>query len=241
MRRATLFLCLIGCMQAQEPQQPPQQQTVQQPAPVLKERPETPPNTIQVEAGTHVLLSMINSVSTKQSVAGDRIYLETAYPVWVNGKLAVPRGSWVTGTVTEVTRPKRGLKGNGEIAVRFDSLTLPNGVTRNFRSDLGALDAMNSGTLNREKGSVQAPGNGKQSAGTVLVTTAEGAAIGTAIGAAAGHIGTGGLIGVAGGAAGGLATVLASRRPDAILQRGTTVEMVLDRPLFFTFDELSGR
>jgi len=238
MRRAMLFLCLIGYTQAQEPQQ--QQQAVQQPAPALKERPETPPNTIQVEAGTHVLLSMINSVSTKQSVAGDRIYLETAYPIWVNGKLAVPRGSWVTGTVTEVTRPKRGLKGNGEIAVRFDSLTLPNGVTRNFRSDIGALDALNSGTLNREKGSVQAPGNGKQSAGTVLVATAEGAAIGTAIGAAAGHLGTGGLIGVAGGAAGGLATVLATRRPDAILQRGMTVEMVLDRPLFFSFDELGG-
>ncbi len=231
MRRATLFLCLAGCLQAQAPQQQPA-------APVLKERPETPPNSVQVEAGTHVLLSVINSVSTKQSVAGDRIYLETAYPVFVNGKIVVPRGSWVTGTVTEVTRPKRGLKGNGEIAVRFDSLTLPNGVTRSFRSDIGALDATNSGTLNREKGAVQGPGNGKQSAGTVLVTTAEGAAIGTAIGAAAGHIGMGGVIGVAGGAAGGLATVLATRRPDAILQRGMTVEMVLDRPLFFSFDEL---
>ncbi len=235
MRKSALFFCLLGFLQAAQQQQQPAP-----PAPALKERPEVPANSIQVEGGTHVLLSMINSVSTKQSVVGDRIYLETAFPVLVNGKMIIPRGSWVTGTVTAITPPKRGLKGNAEIAVRFDSLTLPNGVTRSFRGDLGALDATNSGTLNRETGAVKAPGDAKEKAGTVLITTAEGAAIGTAIGAAAGHIGAGGLIGVAGGAAGGLVTVLATRRPDAMLQRGMTVEMVLDRPLFFNPDELAG-
>jgi hypothetical protein len=231
MGKSVLFFCLLGCLHAQQ----------QQPAPVLKERPETPPNSIQVDAGTHVLLSMINSVSTKQSVVGDRIYLETAFPILANGKMIVPRGSWVTGTVTEVTRPKRGLKGNGEIAVRFDSLTLPNGVTRSFRSNLGALDATDAGSLNRETGAVTGPGRDKKEAArTVLITTAAGASVGTAVGAAAGHIGGGGLIGVAGGAAGGLIGVLATRRPDAMLQRGTTVEMVLDRPLFFQPDELVG-
>jgi type IV secretion system protein VirB10 len=231
MRKSALFFCFLGCLQAQQ-QQPP--------APVLKERPEVPANSVQVDTGTHILLSMINSVSTKQSVVGDRIYLETAFPVLVNGKMVVPRGSWVIGTVTEITRPKRGLKGTADIAVRFDSLTLPNGVSRSFRSSIGALDATNDGTLNRETGAVNAPGNAKENARTVLITTASGAAIGTAVGAASGHIGGGGLIGVAGGAAGGLVTVLASRRPDAMLQRGMTVEMVLDRPIFFSLDELAG-
>ena len=237
MRKTALFFCLLGSICLARQQQPP----AATPTPALKERPEAPANSVQVDAGTHILLSMINSVSTKQSVVGDRIYLETAFPIFANGKMVVPRGSWVIGTVTEVTRPKRGLKGNGELAIRFDSLTLPNGVTRNFRSNLGALDATNSGTLDRETGKVTGPGRDtKDATRNVALTTAGGAGVGTAIGAASGHIGAGGLIGAAGGAAGGLATILASRRPDAMLERGMTVEMVLDRPLFFDLEELTG-
>lgn len=207
----------------------------------LKDRPAPAPGSYQVEPGTRILLSMINSVSTKQSVVGDRIYLETAFPILINGKMVVPRGSWVTGTVTEVTRPKRGIKGNGEIAVRFDSLTLPNGVSRSFRGDLGALDASNEGKLDHETGKVSGPNMDKKEAvRTVAITTAAGAGVGTAVGAAAGHIRSGSVIGVAGGAAAGLVSVLASRRPDAVLQRGMTVEMVLDRPLYFNPDELAG-
>jgi hypothetical protein len=223
MLKGLLALCLVGYLQAQQP--------------ALKERPAAPPDAVQVDSGTHILLSMINSVSTKQAVVGDRIYLETAFPVITNGKIAVPQGSWVTGTVTEVRRPGR-VKGKGELEVRFDSLTLPNGVTRSFRSDLGALDATNSGTLDRESGKVKGPGDKAGDAGTVVRTTADGAAIGTAVGAAAGHIGTGSIIGLAGGATGGLIGVLASRGPDAVLPRGSSVEMVLDRPLIYTPAEL---
>ena len=60
-----------------------------------------------VDQGTHILLSMINSVSTKQAVPGDRIYLETAFPVLSSGRIVIPQGSWVTGTITEVKRPGR--------------------------------------------------------------------------------------------------------------------------------------
>jgi type IV secretion system protein VirB10 len=130
------------------------------------------------------------------------------------------------------------VKGKGEISVRFDSLTLPNGVTRNFRSDLGALDATNGGTLDRENSKIKGPGDKSGDTATVVRTTAEGAAIGTAVGAAAGHIGTGGLIGLAGGATGGLIGVLASRGPEAVLPRGSSVEMVLDRPLIYRPAEL---
>ncbi len=49
---------------------------------------------LRVESGTHVLLNMINSVSTKQAAIGDRIYLETAFPVVVGGHVVVPQGSW---------------------------------------------------------------------------------------------------------------------------------------------------
>jgi type IV secretion system protein VirB10 len=45
-------------------------------------------------------------------------------------------------------------------------------------------------------------------------------------------------IGAAAGAAAGLASVFGSRGPDAVLRRGTTVEMMLDRDLSFRLGEL---
>jgi type IV secretion system protein VirB10 len=98
------------------------------------------PGAYQVDPGTRILLNMINSVSTKQAQVGDRLYLETAFPIVSGGHIVIPQGSWVTGTITEVKRPGR-VKGRGELQVRFDSLTLANGVTKTFNSDLGSLEA----------------------------------------------------------------------------------------------------
>src|ERR1700722_11619834 len=75
-----------------------------------------------VDTGTHIALGLINSVSTKHSAAGDRIYLETVYPIVIRNHIVIPPGSYVAGTVTEVKRPGR-VKGRGELYVRFDTLT----------------------------------------------------------------------------------------------------------------------
>jgi hypothetical protein len=195
---------------------------------------------LQVNAGTHILLSMINSVSTKQTVVGDRIYLETAFPVLVDNRIVIPQGSWVTGTVTEVKRPGR-VKGRGYLQVRFDSLTLPNGVSKSFRSDLGALDARSNETLQREGSKVQSPGDKKGDAGTIVGASTAGTIIGSGVGAAASHAGMGAGIGAGAGAAAGLIGVLASRGPDAVLTKGSTVEMVLDRSLTFQPSDLDFR
>src|SRR5215469_8427045 len=87
------------------------------------------PAQFTIETGTKMPLALINSISTKHSAEGDRVYLETVFPVLVNGRIVVPVGSYVAGTVTQVKKPGR-VKGRGELYVRFDSLTLPNGVTR---------------------------------------------------------------------------------------------------------------
>src|SRR5579864_3796796 len=111
-----------------------------------------------VPAGTKVPLSMINSVSTKTAGEGDRIYLETVFPILANGRIVIPPGSYVAGTVTEVKRPGR-VKGHGELYVRFDSLTLPNGVTRDFRARVGSLDGRASETLDKNEGKIKGEGN----------------------------------------------------------------------------------
>lgn len=191
----------------------------------------------QVDAGTHVLLSMINSVSTKQAQVGDRIYLQTAFPVVVNGKIVIPQGSWVNGTVTSVQRPGH-MKQKGELQVRFDSLTLANGTTRDFHSDLGAVDSDSGEKLDREHSGVVAPSDRGKRAGTVATTAGTGAAVGAGVGAI-GHSAVGGaLIGGAAGTAAGLIGTMLAGRPDAVLPKGTTVEMVLDRAITFSSEEV---
>lgn len=191
-----------------------------------------------VASGTTVPLSLINTVSTKHSAVGDRVYLETAFPVVVNGKIVIPVGSYVAGTVSEIKKPGR-VKGRGELFVRFDSLTLPNGVTRDFRGRVNGADGHSNREMEKTEGKVISDGDKLGDVRTVAETTSAGASIGSIAGAATGHVGMGLGVGAAAGAAAGLIGVLATRGPDAILQRGSTVDMVLDRPLTFTETDLN--
>ena len=43
-----------------------------------------------VPPGTKVPLSMINSISTKTASEGERIYLETVFPILSNGRVVIP-------------------------------------------------------------------------------------------------------------------------------------------------------
>jgi len=190
-----------------------------------------------VEAGTRVPLSMINSVSTKSATEGDRVYLKTVFPILANGRIVIPPGSYVAGTVTEVKRPGR-IKGRGELYVRFDSLTLPNGVTRDFRARIGALDGRAGEELDKAEGKLKGQGNKGGDARTIGEAAAQGAQVGAIAGAIGGRPGTGIGAGAASGAAAGLIGVLLSRGPDAMLAKGTTVDMVLDRSLQFEESEL---
>ena len=191
-----------------------------------------------VEPGTKVPLALINSVSTKHSVEGDRVYLETVFPILVNGRIVVPVGSWVTGTVTQVKKPGR-VKGRGELYVRFDSLTLPNGVTRDFHGRIGSMDGNARNEVDRSEGKVRSEGNKAGDARTIGEAAAAGTSVGVIAGGAAGHYGMGAGIGAAAGAAAGMAGVLLSRGPDAVLAKGQTLEMVLDRPISFDESDLN--
>lgn len=191
-----------------------------------------------VAPGTHIALGMINSVSTKHSSPGDRIYLETVFPIVIDNHIVIPPGSYVTGTVTDVRRPGR-VRGRGELYVRFDTITLPNGVTRDFRSRLGGIDARGDEHLDKREGTIVSDSNKGGDARTIAEAGASGASIGAIAGAAAGHAGMGAGIGGAAGAAAGIAGVLLTRGPEAVLAKGSTVEMVLDRALTFDAAELN--
>jgi len=232
MPRPWVMIVFAGALAAQ----------TQQPAESAKSEPakaDTPkPLTFTVETGTRIPLNLLNSISTKHSEPGDTVYLQTAFPVLVNGRIVIPIGSYVTGTVTEIKRPARS-KGHAELYVRFDTLTLPNGVTRKFNARLGGVDGNVDVTVDRAEGKVTADSNKGGEARTVGETAGVGAGIGSIAGAASGHAITGMGIGAGAGAAAGLIAIMASKGPDAVLAKGTTVEMVLDRPISFSELELN--
>jgi len=247
-RRAAGFACVTACailsVNAQETvsrkpkteaQRAEEKREAEQQAEAAK--PPKPVGPFTVEPGTHVPLALINSVSTKHATEGDRVYLETVFPVLVNGRIVIPPGSYVAGTITQVKRPGK-VKGRGEFYLRFDTLTLPNGVTRDFRARVSSLDGRASEELDRTEGKIRSEGNKTGDAKTVGETAAAGASVGAIAGSAAGGVGMGAGIGAAAGAAAGLIGVLMTRGPDAILSKGTTIEMVLDRPVLFEDSDL---
>lgn len=189
---------------------------------------------VTVPAGTRIALALRNEVDTKHSKEGDRIYLETIYPVATGGRIVIPAGSFVNGTVT-ISKPAGKAKGKGELYIRFDSLTLPNGATRDFHSHLGSAEGK---TVDREEGKVSGERDTGHDVGRVATTTGMGASIGGLAGAASGHAIQGVGVGAAIGAAAGLASILLKGGPEATLRRGTTLEMILDRDISFTGAEL---
>ena len=197
---------------------PPSDRPADLPQPALAKRaePAAPPE-ITVPAGTRVLLALVNEVSTKHAKEGDRVYLRTDAPVAAGGRVVIPRWSDVAGTITR-TKAAGHVSGKGELYIRFDSLILPNGVSRDFHA-----------RPTGDEGRVE--GNGKAADGRTVM---EGAGLGATVGAI-----TRGLPGAAvGGAAGALAGVLLSRNQDVVLPPGTHLEMILDRDLVFRPDEL---
>lgn len=213
-------------------------------SPILERNPPVPPTGSQapteyvVESGTKILLRLTNSVNTRYTAPGDRIYLETVIPFFVDGHLVIPRGSIVIGTVTDSQKAGR-VKGKSSLSLRFESLTFPNGVTRDFRALPSQVDGH--GNLDRSEGTIHGDGNKGGDARTVGETAGAGAGIGGIAGAAAGHVGAGLGIGAAAGAAAGLAGVLGSRGPEVVLRPGTTMELVLDRDLRYTREEIHRR
>ncbi len=184
-----------------------------------------PGATVEVPSGTSLPLVLHNGISTHSAKVGDPVYFETLFPIMINGRVAIPAGSYVSGEVTESKRPGR-VKGRGELMIKLNTLILTNG----YMVSLNAVPR-SAGTGGREtvdnEGKVIGDSDKAGDVGTVAKTTAAGAGIGGL--ATQGAKGVG--IGAGVGAAAGLMAVLLTRGPDAELPRGTTVDVTLNRPI----------
>jgi hypothetical protein len=180
---------------------------------------------VTVPAGTEVPLLLKSAVDTKNTRVGDGIYCQTAFPVVVDNVVVIPAGSYVKGEVVRSQRAGR-IKGRAEILFRFNTIIFPNGYTVDMPGTIHHDSGSPNSTVD-EEGVIKADSQKGKDAKTV----GEGAGIG----AAGGGIITGsrgGALGGAGiGALAGLATVLMTRGQDVRIEPGTSLKMLLQRPL----------
>ena len=210
---------------AQEPSAAPQTAS----APPLPSAPAAS-SQIAVPAGTRLPLVLRNGINTRVAKVGDSVYFETAYPIAVNNRIAIPMGAFVRGEILEAKRPGR-INGRGEFRIALEQMTFPNGYTIELRASPSSVDSNGREGVDNE-GRIKGPSGAGRDVATVAAATLGGAYIGTLAGAATnGAPGRGALIGSGAGGLAALIAVLATRGPEAELQRGTTLDVVFDRPL----------
>ena len=179
----------------------------------------------EIPPGTHVLLRVLNSISTRTASEGTQVYLQTVTPVAVDSAIVIPPGTYVQGSVSHARRSGR-MKGRAELGIRLETMTFAGGQVVRISPRLSTVDSDATGQKvdDNENQVKQAPTFGKD-AGQVAILAGTGAAIG---GLADGSL-KGAGIGAGVGSAVGLAKVLLTRGNEVELHQGTTLDVVFDR------------
>ena len=205
----------------------PAAESAAQPAP---SKPAAPAR-IRIPSGTVLPLVLHNGISTRSAKLGDPVYFETLFPVMIDGHVAIPAGSYVSGEVTDSKRPGR-VKGRGELMIRLNTLILPNAYMVNLNAVPSDAGTGGNETVDDE-GRIVGDSDKTDDIGTIAKTTTAGAGIG----GLATQSAKGAAIGAGIGLAAGLVAVLLTRGPDAELPRGATVNVTLNRPLLLDADK----
>lgn len=182
--------------------------------------------TITVPADTRVLLQLRSPIDTKSARVGDGVYCQTSFPVTQDNVVVIPAGTYVKGEIAHVERAGR-IKGRAQILFHFNTMIFPNGYTVDLPGALKSEPGATNSSISDEEGTVRANGQKGKDAGTVAKTGATGAVVGAVATGRAKDAGIGGLA----GAAVGLGQVLFTRGQDVRIEQGTSLEMVLQRPL----------
>ena len=211
--------------------------TTPSPAPQLAAAPA--PQTFTVPAGTKVLLSLKSAINTKTAQQGDGVYLVSSFPVVGNARIMIPVGVYVQGIVDRVVRPGR-VKGRAQLDLHFTTLIFPNGQVVDVPGVLNSLPGSDGPKVKGNEGTVEQAGNKGRDVANVLKGAAIGAEGGVIGGAASGDLAKGVGYGSAAGAAAGAIYTLFTRGNDIVIPTGTSVEMVLQRPLVLQESQLAG-
>jgi outer membrane lipoprotein SlyB len=158
-------------------------------------------------------LQIERTVSSELARVEDKVEARVTRDVRVENRVAIPAGSTVRGSVTEVDKGGR-MKGKARLAIRFHTIVLADGTQVALKTDPVVREG--------------------QSAGGESAAKVGGAAIGGAILGAILGGGKGAAIGGAVGAAGGTAAAMTNDRNPATLPAGTTVTVRMQAPVTVT-------
>jgi len=195
--------------------------------------------TFTVPAGTKVLLSLKSGINTKTAQQGDGVYLVSSFPVVGSSRIMIPVGVYVQGVVDHVVRPGR-VKGRAQIDLHFTTMIFPNGSVVEVPGVLNSLPGSDGPKVKDSEGTVEQAGNKGRDVGNIAKGAAIGAGAGVFGGAASGDVAKGVGYGSLAGAAAGAIYTLFTRGNDIVIPSGTSVEMVLQRPLVLQQSQLAG-
>lgn len=197
---------------AVEPEAP--ERPAPEPEPVAPPEPEFVE--LVVPADAVIGLQLESTVSSDRAKVEDAVDARVTRDLRVGGRVAIPAGSLVHGTVTEVERGGK-VRERARLAVRFHTVVLGNGDKLALRTD----------ALVREGA---APG--RESAAKIGGAAIGGAILGAILGG-----GKGAAIGAGVGAGGGTAAVMAGERNSVTIPAGSTVSVRVQQPVTVTVEK----
>ena len=158
-------------------------------------------------------LQIERTVSSELARVEDKVDARVTRDVRVENRIAIPAGSTVRGSVTEVDKGGR-IKGKARLAIRFHTIVLADGSQLALKTDPVVREG-------------QSPGG--ESAAKVGGATIGGAILGAILGG-----NKGAAIGGAIGAGAGTAAAMSNDRNPATLTAGTTVTVRMQAPVTVT-------
>jgi hypothetical protein len=172
--------------------------------------------------GTRISLQLNSGLSTKINSEGDPFKAIVTEPVSLGDRMVIPKGSYVTGSISRIQRPGR-FKGKAVLTLQFQSISI-RGRAQDLPivASLAAVEKMGIKT----EGTIEGQSSEGRDAARILTPALIGAGIG---GLAGGRRSAG--IGAGVGAAVGLATVFTSRGKDIEIPTGSAMDIVLDKAL----------
>jgi len=182
------------------------------------------PGEVTLPEGTRIALYLNDYLSTKQNSEGNAFTATLTAPLSQGDREVLRKGSVVTASVSRVVRPGR-FRGKAMMTVMFHSIRIPGRRELPLAASLVSIDAEGNVSVKSE-GSIEGDG----SKGNDTARVAQSGAGGAGIGALAGG-GKGAAIGTGVGAVIGIATIFATRGHDLEIRPGSTLNIVLDRPL----------
>ena len=223
MRRLSLLLLLIAVAAAAQQPSGLKDRTAE---PKLQDETPAQPGTITIPAGTQIPLKLAQAINTRSAKPGDAVYAQTIFPITQNDRVIIPAGTYVQGRIAQVKRPGR-VKGNAEFLMHFTTLVYKSGYTVMLPGSVENMPGSEHQHVKDKEGTVEQNSDKGKDAGTVASTAGTGAMVG----GIADRSLKGAALGGAAGAGAGLLVSLLTRGPDVNLPEGTSVQMVLQRPL----------